>query len=238
MIDPWPAIADAFLAVLAVMAILAFGREPPDSQVDALRDRIKEIAGDHGSIVGEVSGEDLSLRLIFTEEALSFAKGNWDLLKPKILDIQNIFRVIGAEGMGDLVEQIQIEGHADPEPLGECCSNVVPYHDNLQLSQNRARAVYNVMLGLAPTARDGLEPLLAANNAISPPGLEYIRALNACGQLLVAGFGDRRLKEPNNPNSPWNRRVEVEIRFRKRSLAPMTPPVGCGHAFTESTSTR
>ncbi len=115
----------------------------------------------------------------------------------------------------DLVERIQVEGHADKRSI-EGCGQIVPYRDNLQLSQNRARAVYNALLGLLPTSPGGLEAVLAGlpEAPPAPPGLQYVRALTAAGRVQVAGFGSTLPLDPDAPESEINRRVEIIVRFK------------------------
>jgi hypothetical protein len=39
--DVWPVIADAFLTLLAVVVVMASGRQPVDTDVDRLKSEIK-----------------------------------------------------------------------------------------------------------------------------------------------------------------------------------------------------
>ena len=92
-----------------------------------------------------------------------------------------------------------------------------PFLDNLQLSQNRARAVYNVLLGFAPETRVGLQELLNDEGKAppAPDGLEFLRDLAKGGCLEVAGYGDRHPRDKSDPDSPKNRRVEIVMEFRE-----------------------
>ena len=77
-------------------------------------------------------------------------------------------------------------------------------------------------LGLSPEDRTALQPLLnsAGSDAALPASLEYLREFARHGTLEVAGYGDRRPRDPNDPSSAKNRRVEVVLEFRE------SPPDG------------
>ena len=214
--DVWPVIADAFLTLLAVVVVMASGRQPVDPGVETLKAEIvqksnREFAG----LLAQVEVGSKWARLVFTEESLSFPKCQWGLPEEKQQQLHSLFRWIG-EHRG-LLRQIRIEGHADRKWSGSGCSDVGPFQDNLQLSQNRARAVYNVLLGLPPEDRNGLGELLNddATAVERPSGMQYLRELARRGCLEVAGYGDRHPRDRSNPDSPKNRRVEVVLEFRE-----------------------
>jgi outer membrane protein OmpA-like peptidoglycan-associated protein len=214
--DIWPVIADAFLTLLAVAVVLASGRQPVDTDVENLKMEIVQKAhGQYGGILSDVEVGAKWARLVLTEESLSFPKCQWSLPTEKQDQIHKVFQWIG-ERRG-LLRQLRIEGHADRKWSGEGCSDVGPFLDNLQLSQNRARAVYNVLLGFAPEARVGLQALLndEGNSPAAPVEMEYLRDLAKRGCLEVAGYGDRHPRDRLDPDSPKNRRVEIVLEFRE-----------------------
>ncbi len=220
--DVWPVIADAFLAFLAVVVFMASGRPPLDFEVERLKAQLLEKAkGEFSGLLDEVELQAKWARLVFTEESLSFPKCQWGFPEEKQQQLLSLFRWLG--GQRKLLRQIRIEGHADRRWEGAGCNAVGPFQDNLQLSQNRARAIYNVLLGLPPEARTGLGDLLNDRSSAvpAPPGLEYLRELAKLGCLEVAGYGDRHPRDRFDPDSAKNRRVEVVLEFRE-----LTRPMG------------
>jgi outer membrane protein OmpA-like peptidoglycan-associated protein len=214
--DVWPVIADAFLALLAVVVVMASGRLPVDNGVEQFKKEIYEKSHKEFSpVLADVEVRTKWARLVLTEETLSFPKCQWDLPTQKQQQIQALFRWIGDHR--ELLRQIRIEGHADRKWLGTGCGDVGPFLDNLQLSQNRARAVYNVLLGFTPEERVGLYELLNDSPGLpaAPKGLEYLRDLAKRGCLEVAGYGDRHPRDKSDLDSPKNRRVEVVLEFRE-----------------------
>lgn len=214
--DAWPVIADAFLALLAVVVVLASGRQPVDADVEQFKREIYEKAhSDFRGVLADVEVRARWARLVLTEESLSFPKCKWTFPSEKQRQMLEVFRWIGERHQ--VLRQIRIEGHADQRWLGEGCGDVGPYLDNLQLSQNRARAVYNVLLGFEPETRVGLQELLNGHNHVRPEvnGLEFLRDLARRGCLEVAGYGDRHPRDKTEPDSPKNRRVEVVLEFRE-----------------------
>lgn len=214
--DVWPVIADAFLALLAVVVVMASGRRPVDEDVEKLKSEIDQKArGELARLLAATEHGTRWSRLVFTEDSLSFPKCRWSLPLDKQQQIHELFRWIG--NRRQLLRQIRIEGHADRKWEGLGCRDVGPFLDNLQLSQNRARAVYNVLLGFAPEDPVGLHELLndRLTSARSPEGLEYLLALAKRGCLEVAGYGDRHPRDASEPDSPKNRRVEVVLEFRE-----------------------
>lgn len=229
--DVWPVIADAFLTLLAVVVVMASGRQPADTEVERLKTEIVEKS--HKEYAGLLADVELGTkwaRLVLTEDSLSFPKCQWGLPIDKQDQIHKLFQWIGERPQ--LLRQIRIEGHADRKWLGEGCGNVGPFLDNLQLSQNRARAVYNVLLGFAPEARLGLQDLLSdsGNPPAVPDGLQYLRDLAKHGCIEIAGYGDRHPRDKADLDSAKNRRVEVVLEFREPmgSQSPgATSPAGC-----------
>lgn len=218
--DVWPVIADAFLALLAVVVVMASGRQPVDNEVEQFKKEIVEKShAEFSGVLADVEVRTKWARLVLTEETLSFPKCQWDLPVEKQREVQQLFRWIGEHTR--LLRQIRIEGHADRKWLGMGCGDVGPFLDNLQLSQNRARAVYNVLLGLPPGEQTGLYGLLNdASDASAPSGLQYLRDLAKRGCLEVAGYGDRHPRDKTDPDSPKNRRVEVVLEFREPAGSP------------------
>jgi outer membrane protein OmpA-like peptidoglycan-associated protein len=216
----WPVIADAFLTLLAVVVVMASGRQPVDAEVDTLKSEIVEKSHhEYASLLADVEIGAKWARLVLTEESLSFPKCKWTLPTEKQEQIQKLFKWIGQRR--GLLRQIRIEGHADRQWSGEGCGDVGPFLDNLQLSQNRARAVYNVLLGFAPETRVGLQALLndEGSSPSTPIQMEFLRNLAKRGCLEVAGYGDRHPRDKLDLDSPKNRRVEIVLEFREPMAA-------------------
>ena len=214
--DIWPVIADAFLTLLAVAVVLASGRQPVDTDVENLKREIAEKAhGEYAGILSDVEVGGRWVRLVLTEESLSFPKCQWSLPSEKQDQIRKLFQWIG-ERRG-LLRQIRIEGHADRKWSGEGCGDVGPFLDNLQLSQNRARAVYNVLLGFGAETRVGLQALLDDTSSLPsvPVQMGYLIDLAKRGCLEVAGYGDRHPRDKVDLDSAKNRRVEIVLEFRE-----------------------
>lgn len=215
-LDVWPVIADLFLTLIAVVVVMASGREPADDGVEQFKKEITSLPD--GQFTGVVESTEVQTkwaRLVFSETSLSFPKCEWDLPADQQVQMQRLFKWLGARR--ELLRQMRIEGHADRKWEGLGCKNVAPFLDNLQLSQNRARAVYNVMLGLRPTDSIGLATMLAGDLSVPlEHDLDYLRDLARRGCLEVAGYGDRHPRELADPDSPKNRRVELVLEFRER----------------------
>lgn len=217
-LDVWPVIADAFLAIIAIVVVLASGRKPEDREVSLLKkEMVSRSKSDFASLLDDIEVGENWIRLIFTDQSLSFTSCRWDLPNGKQEDIRRLFRWIGERP--ELLRQIRIEGHSDNRWEGLGCPDIGPFLDNLQLSQNRARAVYNVLLGLSPTNRTGLTLVLTRSrlDTAGSDGLAYIQKLAVAGELLVAGYGDRRPRDRGVASSPKNRRVEVVLEFREQA---------------------
>lgn len=205
---------------------MASNRQAPDTDVEQLKKAIVERS--RNEFVGILAAAEVRTkwaRLVFTEDSLSFPKCRWSVPAEKQQQIQELFRWIGS--YRSLLRQIRIEGHADRKWEGLGCKDVGPFLDNLQLSQNRARAVYNMLLGFAPENPTGLHELLNDPSASVRPaeGLEYMLSLARRGCLEVAGYGDRHPRD-SDPDSPKNRRVEVVLEFREPLVAQQTTLAG------------
>jgi flagellar motor protein MotB len=212
--DIWPVIADSFLGILAVIVLLFSDFTP---QIDGKKEFLEQLR--HRFTQDERSGQLMTfeidanrVRLVYSAERLSFAQCNWSLDHEPAEMLRAHLRLF--QNGAKLIRDITIDGHADRESAYNCTS-LVPYRDNVQLSQNRARAVLNVLLGLDATQVVGLDELLWNHSeAARVPGLEYLYELANHGQIRVAGFGASIPLNPDNPRDPRNRRVELVIALR------------------------
>ncbi len=230
--DVWPVVADAFLVLLVVVVVMASGRQPVDTDVERLkREIVQRSRAQFAAVLADAEIRARWARLVFTEDSISFPKCRWSVPSEKQGQIHELFRWIGE--YRHLLRQIRIEGHADRKWEGLGCQDVGPFLDNLQLSQNRGRAVYNMLLGFAPENPIGLHDLLndGPTSAQPVPGLEYMVSLAKRGCLQVAGYGDRHPRDAD-PDSPKNRRVEVVLEFRE---AVTTEAAAGGSSVCETT---
>jgi hypothetical protein len=215
-LDAWPAIADSFVGILAVVVFLFIGYRPPDPDVERFKNELRERfeTARRQGILEDFRLSAYEARIVYSAESLSFETCDWQLPAHKAAVVQAHLRPFAQRS--ELIRLIRIEGHADRRS-SESCTGVVPYRDNLQLSQNRARAVYNVLLGLAPKQQRGLSAALEeGQDEGAPEGLAFLRQLNRQGRLQTAGFGDTLPRDPEAPENPINRRVEIVIAFVER----------------------
>jgi flagellar motor protein MotB len=219
-LDFWPVVADAFLGVLAVVVIIYLAYKPPNQELEKWISDVRYQCRED-SAAGYISRyiiDDTKVRIIYSADGLSFEPCQWSLPEAKVAMVRRHLRWFS--GHVDRLVLVRIEGHADSRSA-EGCETLGPYWDNLQLSQNRARAVFNAVLGLGPTDARGLQELLDEPRNPPPEGLEYLREFYKEGKLLVAGYGAvQPLTE--NPEDPINRRVEVVIEFERQRGAENT----------------
>jgi flagellar motor protein MotB len=212
--DIWPVIADSFVGILAVIVFLFTGQAPVDPiKVQFLKELTLQLDRDRKAgdlLVSEV--DSTRVRLVYSADRLSFAPCEWSLGSEPAELLRSHLRLFTAKAT--LIRDITIDGHADRGSAANC-AHLVPYRDNIQLSQNRARAVLNVLLGLDSTKSVGLDELLW-NMAASetPADLGYLYELARKGQIRVAGLGASIPMNRSDPKDPQNRRVELVISLR------------------------
>lgn len=210
----WPVIADCFVGILAVFVFVLLGYERPDPVIEEARAALRlelDRAKEEGFVYDYQEGPS-SVRIIYTAERLSFDACGWELPEERAETVRNHLRLELFRKAS--IREIRIEGHADRRGVAACTS-VRPYRDNLQLSQNRARAVYNALLGIGQMdAGTSLDDLLAGLKGPPPPeGLAYLRELASTGRLYVAGLGGTKPLDQGDPAAALNRRVEIAVEF-------------------------
>src|SRR5437868_4118521 len=78
--DVWPVIADGFLALLAVVVVMASGRQPVDQEVERLKTEIRNKSrAEFAGLLADAEVQTKWVRLVFTEDTLSFPKCRWSL---------------------------------------------------------------------------------------------------------------------------------------------------------------
>jgi len=194
--NPWPAIADLFLGILAA-ALLLYSAEfllgtPPPPQFDGFRTAAEQFYHARPEMFREEPAFGFSeARFVLQDQFLSFPACTWALAERQ----RAALRDFGESVLGSYASQIEvvrIEGHADSRSSASC-AGLIPWADNLQLSQNRARAVLETLQGLPWVAR-----------------------LWGGGRIQVAGFGDTRPVDRVHPEAAINRRVELVVKFFER----------------------
>jgi flagellar motor protein MotB len=215
-VDLWPVIADSIIGILAVYVFLN-NSHPVDENKEKYKEELRQqLAVEQANkLIDAFTIDSAEACIVYSADALSFDSCNWDIPDSNAERIREHMRWFGKERK--FIKRIQIEGHADSR-AADGCSGVEPFRDNLQLSQNRARAIYNILLGMAPTDRLGLAHVIRDDSTIvSPDGLDFVRELNRRGKLQTAGFGDTRPRDAANQLSARNRRVEIRIVFEEDS---------------------
>jgi flagellar motor protein MotB len=212
--DFWPVVADCFVGILAVFVFILLGYERPDPSIEDARAALRrelDRAKQQGLVYDYHEGPS-SVRIIYTADRLSFDACGWELPEQRAETVRNHLRL--ALFKKTSISEIRIEGHADRRGVG-ACNAIQPYRDNLQLSQNRARAVYNALLGIDANGAGGsLDDVLAGVEGSPPPeGLGYLRDLARTGRLYVAGLGGTKPLDPRDAAAAINRRVEIAIEF-------------------------
>jgi len=223
--DFWPAVADSFLGILGVVVFVTIGIPRPDPVAEKLRtDLTKQLADEQArGVVLDYIVSRSKVTIVYPEKALSFEQCEWDLQPDKAERIRthmraNLFNEMDSQG---LIENVEITGHADSERAAPCNEKLkrmgkplLTFSDNLELSQNRARAVYNALLGVNDSRN--LEAALA-EQGVGDPALNYLVRATERGSVLVAGYGDTKPYEKFRDvrNHPLHRRVEISVQFAK-----------------------
>jgi flagellar motor protein MotB len=218
----WPVVADCFVGILAVFVFILLGYERPDPAIEDARAALRrelDRAKQQGLVYDYREGPS-SVRIIYTADRLSFDECGWELPDDRAETVRSHLRL--ALFRKASISEIRIEGHADRRGVG-ACGGIRPYRDNLQLSQNRARAVYNALLGIQAQGSGGsLDDVLAGVEGPAPPeGLGYLRDLARTGRLYVAGLGGTKPLDPHDAAAAINRRVEVAIEFGAPAAYPV-----------------
>lgn len=105
--------------------------------------------------------------------------------------LRDLLKTLAGE-MGQLPNQISIEGHTDSRPFSEA-----KIHDNWDLSTERANEARRIM------QEGGVRP----------------------GQVSqVRGFADQRLRLPNKPEDPSNRRISMIVQYVVKDGSEVAPP--------------
>lgn len=185
--NPWISISDLLSSVVLVLVLLfimaAIG--PKYSQETQRREMMGQI--ETSLIDYEQKGllkvhQDTGM-VEFT--SITFKSGSAELSNETIA-LAKVLSSMLTEYMEEHENmEILIEGHTDPAAVGSVRNSGGYFADNIQLSTLRASNVRSVLL-------DNM-------------GQQYATRIG------VAGYGDTRLRNKENPLSPENRRIEIRI---------------------------
>lgn len=185
--NPWISISDLLSSVVLVLVLLfimaAIG--PKYSQETQRKEMMAQIENSLNEYEekGLLNVHHDTGVLEFT--SITFKSGSAELSNETV----SLAKILAGK-LAEYMEQhenmeILIEGHTDPAAIGTVLNNGGYFADNIQLSTLRASNVRTVLL----------------NNM----GQQYATRIG------VAGYGDTRLKNAENPLSPENRRIEIRI---------------------------
>jgi flagellar motor protein MotB len=218
--DAWPVVADVFIGILGVIVLLMVDYKPPNpahaAQLAQLRQHLQQ--DERKGLLAMSNVNETDIRLVYSADSLSFAPCDWKLPSDRAERVRQHVLLV-ARGVSR-IDRVQIEGHADSRSAA-ACTGLAPYRDNLQLSQNRARAVFDALLGISTSSKSSLEQLLRASavdsmDNVAQTDLRFLPGLAQGGRLQVAGYGSMQPWNAADPNAPLNRRVEVRIHLGAR----------------------
>ncbi len=147
----------------------------------------------------------LRVRLVLNDSWLSFDPCLWVLSEEKQIQLRSFFEELITEDYRSCIESVRIEGHADTIrfSLANCVRThpnyarelrrVGPWADNTQLSQNRARTVFETL-----------------------KVLPFVDEMWSDHKIHIGGYGDS-WPLVGERESPLNRRVEIHLKFFEAS---------------------
>ena len=188
--NPWISIADLLSSVVLILLLLYVLATiiPQFTQENQQREMMRQIDAQLKPYEdsGQVEVHLETGTLEFT--SLTFESGSAELTAATVSLIGELSRLLADYMAKEPMMEILIEGHTDPAQISTVMSRGGYFADNVQLSTLRAANVRAAIL---------------ANLGSS-----------FAGRIGVAGYGDTRLKNKDNPLSPENRRIEVRILWR------------------------
>ena len=120
--------------------------------------------------------------------SVTFSSGSAELSVTALKAIKDFSEQLKAYMIENPKMEVLIEGHTDPAPVSSVRNRGGYFDNNVQLSTLRAANVRNALL----------------NNV----GNEY------ADRIGVAGYGETRLKNKDNPLAEENRRIEIRILWK------------------------
>lgn len=185
--NPWISIADLLSSVVLVLLLMftlaaIAPKYTQDAQRHKIMEQISSALADYEKI-GQLKVNQNEGILEFT--SVTFPPGSAQLgadTVPLVKDIAVRLRQYMTEHPH---MEVLIEGHTDPAAVTNVVNSGGYYENNIQLSTLRASNVRSALLGQM--------------------GNEYAKRIG------VAGYGDTRLKNTQDPLSAENRRIEIRL---------------------------
>lgn len=185
--NPWVSISDLLSSVVLILLLMFILASvlPQYTQEAQKRDMMTQIEEALKAYEdnGQVRVHIETGMLEFT--SVTFPSGS-ATLSPEAVSVINDF---SAQLKNYMVEnpkmEVLIEGHTDPAAVSELRNSGGYFANNVQLSTLRAANVRDTLLKVI--------------------GMEY------ANRIGVAGYGETRLKNTENPLSEENRRIEIRI---------------------------
>ena len=185
--NPWITVADLLSSVVLILLLLYVLAViiPQLTQENRQRDMMLKIdnALKEYKENGQVEVHLDTGTLEFT--SITFDSGSAELSPATNALVDDLSKLLIEYMRSEPMMAILIEGHTDPAVVSEVRNKGGYFADNVQLSTLRAANV-----------RAALLKSLGSDFA---------------GRIGVAGYGETRLKNKDNPLSPENRRIEIRI---------------------------
>ena len=185
--NPWITVADLLSSVVLILLLLYVLAViiPQFTQENRQRNMMLQIdaALKEYEERGQVEVHLETGTLEFT--SLTFDSGSAELTPATNAMVGDLSRLLAEYMASEPMMEILVEGHTDPAVVGTVLNKGGYFADNVQLSTLRAA---NVRAAL----------------------LKYLGA-DYAGRIGVAGYGETRLKNKENPLSAENRRIEIRI---------------------------
>ena len=185
--NPWISISDllsSVVLILLLMFVLA-AVLPQYSQEAQKREMMSKIGAalQEYQERGQVQVHLDTGMLEFT--SVTFSSGSAELSGAALAAIKDFSAQLKNYMLENPKMEVLIEGHTDPAAVSKVINKGGYFENNVQLSTLRAANVRSALL--------------------SNIGLEYAQRIG------VAGYGETRLKNTDNPLSAENRRIEIRI---------------------------
>ena len=185
--NPWITVADLLSSVVLILLLLYVLAViiPQFTQENRQRNMMLKIDSQLKEYEerGQIEVHLETGTLEFT--SLTFDSGSAELTPATKSMIGDLSKLLIEYMASEPMMEILVEGHTDPAVVQSVRNKGGYFADNVQLSTLRAANVRAALLGYL--------------------GAEY------AGRIGVAGYGETRLKNKENPLSPENRRIEIRI---------------------------
>ena len=185
--NPWISISDllsSVVLILLLMFVLAavLPQYTQEAQKREMMSKISAALHEYQES-GQVQVHLDTGILEFT--SVTFSSGSAELSSPALSAVKDFSEQLKIYMIENPKMEVLIEGHTDPAPVGGVKNKGGYFDNNIQLSTLRAANVRSALL--------------------SNIGQEYAQRIG------VAGYGETRLKNKENPLSEENRRIEIRI---------------------------